>query len=353
MGRVFDAYSLREHLQDQAFNSKEGGDGSGVWLLWTFVKTQVLAVLLGEYFACLIFSAILTTVFALSTGVTGTYTFGVVAVALASAYAIDLVIGKFGHVSGAHVNPAVSLLLYCMHLLHFIWTGGLYLFLRDTILLFTFWFAQFAGWFSGVGIAWYMIGDSSATANLGLPALGAIDGETVGQFRGLFIEVFCVSVYLGVYAFGVVDRRLPERYAGRLMGITLAAITFLSINFTGANFNFLRWLCTYVITGNPTNDDWAIYIFAPLIAVPIVFVAVEIWRRLIEPTPEGKADTMADPQMPPKNKYHSKARIAACLRGAPSYTPRAIKEAADAKRRGMGLPMRSARQPVRRNASSW
>lgn len=346
LGRVFDAFNLREHLKDQAFDSEKG-----VWLLWEFVKTQAIAVLFGEYFACLIFSTIITVLYSFSYGVAVTFPGTMLSIAFGSWFACELVVGKFGHVSGAHLNPAVSLVLYMMHLTHYIFTGGLWLFIRDTTLLFLYWFAQFAGWFSGVGIAWYMIGDSSATANLGLPALGAIDGHAVGQFKAIFIEVFCVAVYLGVYAFGVVDRRLPERYAGRLMGVTLAAITFVAINFTGANFNMLRWLATYAITGRPSSADWGVFIFSPLIAVPIVYVAVELWRRFIERTTEGSADTMAAPPMPPHNKYHAKARIAHCIRGAASYTPKAIKQQAEDNRRSMGLPQRDARRPVRKNAA--
>ena len=348
LGRVFDAFTLREHLKDQSFDSEKG-----VWYLWEFVRTQCLAVFMGEFWACMIFSIIITILFSLSTGVAVAYPGGLLSVALGSWFACQLVIGKFGHISGAHINPAVTTLLYLMHLLHYIFTGGLWLFVRDTVLLLVYWVAQFGGWFAGVGIAHYIINDSAATANLSLPALGSLDGTEVGQFRAMFIEVLCVSIYLGVYAFGVVDRRLPERYAGHLMGVTMAAITFVAINFTGANFNFLRWLCTYAITGRPTSADWGIFIFAPIIAVPIVFVAVEMWRRFIEPTVEGKVDTMADPHLPPKNKYHSKARITHCMRGAPSYTPKVIKEKAEDNRRRMGLPQRTARRPSARRSGNW
>jgi glycerol uptake facilitator-like aquaporin len=348
LGRVFDAFSLREHLKDQSFDSKEGG-----WLLWEFVKTQAIPVVAGEFIASMIFSVIITIAFSFSTGVAVSLPGGLVSVALASWFACQLVIGKLGHVSGAHVNPMVSFLLYLMHLTHYIFTGGLYLFLRDTILLMLYWTGQFGGWFAGVGIAWYMIGDSSATANLSLPALGFVDGDEIGWFKGLFIETFMVAVYLGVYAFGVVDRKMKERYAGHLMGITLAAITLVSVSLTGANFNMLRWLATYAITGRPSAANWGVYIFASWIAVPIVFVAIELWRRFIEPTTVGRVTTMTAPDMPPKNKYHSALRIAACAAGAPYYTPENIKKQAEENRQRTGLVHSSGRAQRRRGRGAW
>ncbi|MHA1679815.1 MAG: aquaporin [Promethearchaeota archaeon] len=349
LGRVFTTWNLKEHLKDQAFDSKE----DQVWLLWEFFKTQAIAVVAGEFIASMIFSVIITLAFSFASGVAVTLPGGLISVALASWFACQLVIGKLGHVSGAHVNPMVSFLLYLMHLTHFVFTGGFYLFLRDTILLFLYWFGQCAGWFAGVGIAWYMVGDSSATGNLGLPGLGTIDGDKVDKFDAFFIETFFTAVYLGVYAFAVVDKRMKERYAGHLMGVTLAGITIVSASLTGANFNMLRWLATYAITGSPTSEAWGVYIFASWAAVPIVFVSVEIWRRFIEPTMEGQVSKMTDPAMPPKNKYHTAARIAHCSAGAPYYTPDSIKKRAEEIRRSTGVINTTGRTQRQRRERGW
>lgn len=347
LGRVYSSFTLNEHLKDQAFDSKEGG----VWLLWEFTKTQALPVLGGEFVASLIFSVIITIAFSLASGVAVPFAGGLVSITLASWFACQLVIGKLGHISGAHVNPMVSAALYLMHLMHFIFTGGLYLFLRDTILLILYWTGQCAGWFAGVGIAWYVISDSAATGNLGLPGPGTIDGDGIGKFPALFLETFACSIYLGVYAFAVVDRRMKENDAAHLMGITLGAITLMSTSLTGANFNMFRWLSTWAITGRPTTQFWGVYIFASWIAVPIVVVAVEIWRRALEPTTEGQVTKMTAPAMPPENKYHTSMRILKCVNGKPSYTPDGIKKKAEEIRRSNGVRPINTRAP--RRGKGW
>ncbi len=332
--KVFDPFEFGEHLKDQAFDSEH----DGTFHIMEFLRTQILAVFLGDFFGSITFAIIVTVAFALGSGVSTTLAGGLVSITLASWFAIHVVVGQFGHVSGAHINPAVSFTLFWMHIFHFVFTGGVWLVVRDFFILITYWTAQIAGWFVGVSIAWYFVRDSAASGTLGIPALGTVDGDKLGTGRAFFIEWVICSIYLGVYAFAVVDRNLKERYAAHLLGITMGAVTIITAGLTGANLNSFRWFTTYIVTGADDNEGWPAFIFPSWAAIPAVLAMVELWRRIIERTTEGKASLQTSPNFPPKNKYHQAKKVDHLMRGGTSYTTKVIKDKFDARRHALGIP---------------
>lgn len=307
-------------LKDQAYDTSVEDGGSFDWL--EFFRTQVLAVAYGEFFSCLLVSIVIAIAFSLGSGVATTAPLTTLGIAVAVGCAYCAVVAAFGHVSGAHTNPMVSCTMFLMHVSHYAWAGGVWLILRDVILLVTQFACQLIGWIVGVSIAWYIINDSSATGNLGLPALGTLDGDTITNGRAFFFEFILVFVYLLVYAFAVVDRKL--KHGSIVLGVTMTAIHLIGIGLTGANLNMWRWLVTYFITGSEDNTFFGGYIFASWVPPLIVLLFVEIWRRSIEPTSDGERHMMSAPEYPPHNKYNQDKKEEQMSSGNKRYVARNI-----------------------------
>lgn len=298
LGRVFDPKSGSEHLKDQAFDSEKG---TVVFDFWVFLRTQLIPVFIFECFACAAFSIVTTSAFAYASGVAVPLAVGLVIVVLANWFGVQLAMGGYGDVTKAHLSPVITTFDYIIHTIHFVPTGGYKLIIRNTLLVLSYYTAQFAGWFVGVGIVWYSIGDSSATDDLGLPKLGSVDGHDVGNFRAFFIETTAVTIYLMIYVFGVVCRRLPYDRAGHLLGITMGAIVIYTYNLTGANIIPLRWLTIFAVTGRPTSAAWGVYIFGPFVPLVFVIPTFLIWKLMVYVKDTDQSWSYY-PEFPPENK---------------------------------------------------
>lgn len=335
-------------FKDQAYDTT-AAKGEGRFHKFEFVRTQVAAAIYGELLASILVSLVTTLAFALASGVTTTQPLTVLGLSIAVGAIYTAVVAAFGHISGAHVNPMVSCTMFLMHVSHYAWAGGIWLVFRDVVLLVTEMTSQFIGWIIGVSIAHRMINDSSATSNLGLPALGSIDGSPISNGTGFFIEVMLFSAYLMVYVFAVVDRKLKN--APVILGATMTAVHLVGAGLTGCNLNMFRWLVTYFITGTPTNAAWGIWIFASFVPPLFIFAIVSIWRYWLEPTIEGKRSMITAPEFPPHNKFHEDVKESQFKIGNKKYIAvNILDSSAGTKAKRHNAPSRKAR--AQRN-STW
>jgi aquaporin Z len=174
--------------------------------------------------------------------------YGLIGVAAAHGLVIGVMVCAFGHVSGGHFNPAVSI--------------GLLVTRRMTPTEFVgYVVAQCAG---GIVAALLLAGLYDAAAkdatHLGATALGA--GTSVGQ--GLVIEAI-LTFFLVVVVFGVaVD---PKGSFNAVAGLPIGFVIFFDIlmggPLTGAAMNPARWIGPALVDGY-WSDGW-IYIVGPLV----------------------------------------------------------------------------------------
>ena len=186
------------------------------------------------------------------------------AIGLAFGITIAAVIYTLGRVSGAHINPAVSIAL---------WATKQFPALDMVVYV----VAQMAGAVLGsvlfvlsAGIDAVTVGGLGATAPFpGITAGQAVLAEAIGTFVLMF-------VIMGV----AVDRRAPEGFAGLVIGLTVAGIITTLGNITGASLNPARSFGPVV--GNMIfggADLWAvfpIYVVGP-VAGAIVAAFLYIW----------------------------------------------------------------------------
>jgi glycerol uptake facilitator protein len=189
------------------------------------------------------------------------------AIGLAFGLIVAVAIYAFGHISGCHINPAVTIALASVG--RFPWSQVVQYII-----------AQFVGAalasFTLVG----MLGTRAATVG-GLGAPGPFPG--VGPFQVLLAEFLGTFILMYVIMGVAVDRRAPAGWAGWIIGMTVAAVIITMGNISGQGINPARTFGPYL--GNTIfggSNLWYIYwayLIGPIAgAVVAAFLYVYISR---------------------------------------------------------------------------
>lgn len=184
-------------------------------------------------------------------------------VALAFGFAWIAALYTFGRVSGGHFNPALTFAMFLDRRIS----------IQDTI---GYWVAQIAGAFSASLIfAWVL--DRFAVAN----SYTYIAEPTVGEFAGFLAEAIFTMVLAA--AFLVLSKsQAHTKYLG--MGITLSALTFIGLRFTGASMNPARSLAPSLVGEDipqfmtTTNGLWLFFV-GPLVGALVGWV---VYKYVVE-----------------------------------------------------------------------
>ena len=184
------------------------------------------------------------------------------AVALAFGIALVAVVAAIGHVSGGHVNPAVTIGQASIG--QFPWAQvPLYI------------AAQLAGALVAALAVWLCFGDPGRDdAALGATALA--DGVSAG--RGLLIEALITFVLVFVVGLVASDPRVPSSQIASIgVGFALAGGVFVGGPLTGGGVNPARALGPMIVAGK--LDDFWIYIVGPLIGGVVAALAAKYALR--------------------------------------------------------------------------
>jgi glycerol uptake facilitator protein len=145
-------------------------------------------------------------------------------VALAHGLALFIIIMIVGKVSGAHVNPAVTISLAAVG--RFPW---------EEVIAYVV--AQFIGAIAGAAAILIVFGKLAATVgHLGAPALAT----NTSIWQGLLIEGLGAGILVLTIIATAVDTRAPAGWAGLAIGLALAAIIMFIGPATGATVNPAR-----------------------------------------------------------------------------------------------------------------
>jgi MIP family channel proteins len=193
--------------------------------------------------------------------------FGSLAVPIAGGLALAIMVASLGHISGAHLNPAVTFGLAVNR--RFPWA-----YVPAYII------AQLGGAIAAALVAWSFYGDTARSdVNLGAtyPAVG------VPVWRALSAEAVVTFVLVLVVVSVATDGRVPAGVAALAIGSALAAAILISGPISGAAVNPVRALGPMIVAGKFT--DWWAYVIAPLIGGILATTAYDrILRRGSAPT---------------------------------------------------------------------
>ena len=171
-------------------------------------------------------------------------------VALAHGLALFIIVMIIGKVSGAHVNPAVTIGLASVG--RFAW--------EDVI---PYVVAQVIGGIIGAACILIIYGQEAAkVGHLGAPSLA--HGTSLVQ--GLFIEGFGTFILVITIIATAVDSRAPAGWAGLAIGMALAAVIMFIGPATGAAVNPARALGPDIVDlFFSVKVDWGAYVVSYLI----------------------------------------------------------------------------------------
>ena len=169
------------------------------------------------------------------------------AVALAFGIALVVIVAAIGHVSGAHVNPAVTLALAVTK--KFSWQYvPIYL------------VAQLVGAILGAIAVWITYGEAAREVAL---LAATIPPDDVGDIRALLAEILVTFILVFVIISVATDERAPAGVAPLAVGFALTCGVFIAGPITGGSLNPVRTLGPMIVAGQFTAV-W-VYIVGPII----------------------------------------------------------------------------------------
>ena len=187
---------------------------------------------------------------------------GLVGVALAFGLTVLTMAFAIGHISGCHLNPAVSLGLV---------VGGRF---KASELL-PYWVAQVLGAIAGAGILYLIASGASGFDLAGGLASNGYDEHSPGGYSLLSCivsEIVMTFMFL-VIILGATDARAPKGFAPIAIGLGLTLIHLISIPVTNTSVNPARSTGPALFVGGWAISQLWLFWVAPLLGAALAGVA--------------------------------------------------------------------------------
>lgn len=198
-------------------------------------------------------------------------TLGVVAIALAFGLAIVAAAYAIGHVSGCHVNPAVSLAVLINGKMSF----------PDFI---GYVIAQIAGAFAGSGLLTFILKNTSLTMGYGSNGYGELSAVGLSMTGAVIVEIVLTFVFV-MTILGVTSSEKTSNIAGIVIGLTLTFVHIIGIPLTGTSVNPARSLAPAVLEGGVALSHVWVFIIAPFVGAALAGL---VFKYVFAPKAEEK-----------------------------------------------------------------
>ncbi|HAY35189.1 MAG TPA: aquaporin Z [Ignavibacteria bacterium] len=190
---------------------------------------------------------------------------GFTGVSLAFGLTVLTIVYSLGHVSGAHLNPAVSIGL---------WIGGRF----STKELFPYVISQILGGIAGAGVLYIIVtGNGSAIGDFAANGYGEHSPGKYNLTAALVTEVVMTFMFL-IVILGATDGRSPAGFAGIAIGLALTLIHLISIPVTNTSVNPARSISQAVFVGGWAIEQLWLFIVAPVIGAALAGIVYKIFK---------------------------------------------------------------------------
>jgi MIP family channel proteins len=236
----------REALDEKEQEQSGGGGLYGSQIDASHILGAAIAELVGTFI--LVFGGTAVAVAAILSRPTAGAAYDSLAVALAFGLALAVVVAALGHVSGAHVNPAVTLGMAAAK--KFPWT-----YVPHYVS------AQLVGALLAALATWVTFGGAGARSEANLAATYPAQG--VGDLQAFIVEVLITFILVFVVMAVATDGRAPAAIAPIAVGFALAVGVFIAGPVTGGSVNPARSLGPMLVAADFTSV-W-LYILGPIV----------------------------------------------------------------------------------------
>jgi aquaporin Z len=176
---------------------------------------------------------------------------GLVGVSLAFGLTVLTIAYSLGHISGAHLNPAVTIGL---------WAGGR-ISGKDIL---PYVFAQVLGGIAAAAVLFVIAtGNGSEIGNFAANGYGEHSPGGYSLIAAIVTEFVMTFMFL-IVILGATDQRAPQGFAGLAIGLALTLIHLISIPVTNTSVNPARSISQALFVG-----DWALAQLWVFILIPV------------------------------------------------------------------------------------
>ncbi|HWZ35303.1 MAG TPA: aquaporin Z [Mucilaginibacter sp.] len=181
---------------------------------------------------------------------------GFAGVALAFGLTVLTMAYALGHVSGAHLNPAVSI---------GVWVSGR----METKLLLPYIIAQVLGGIVAAAVLYCIVtGNGSQIGSFATNGYGEHSPGKYGLGAAFLTETVMTAIFLLVIL-GATDERAPKGFAGIAIGLTLTIIHLVSIPVTNTSVNPARSTSQAIFVGGEALGQLWLFWVAPILGAVI------------------------------------------------------------------------------------
>lgn len=181
---------------------------------------------------------------------------GLVGVSLAFGLTVLTIAYSLGHISGAHLNPAVSVGL---------WMGGRF----SAKELLPYIGAQILGAIAGAGVLYIIAtGNGSDIGGFASNGYGEYSPGGYSMIAALVTEFVMTFMFL-IIILGATDKKAPAAFAGLAIGLGLTLIHLISIPVTNTSVNPARSISQAIFVGGPALEQLWLFIVVPIVAAAV------------------------------------------------------------------------------------
>ncbi|MEA3476622.1 MAG: aquaporin Z [Bacteroidota bacterium] len=188
---------------------------------------------------------------------------GFVGVSLAFGLTVLTIVYALGHISGAHLNPAVSVGL---------WMSGRF----NAKELLPYIIAQVLGGIAAAAVLYVIVtGNGSEIGSFAANGYGDHSPGGYGLVAALVCEVVMTFMFL-LIIIGATDERAPKGFAGLAIGLSLTLIHLISIPVTNTSVNPARSISQAVFVGDWALSQLWLFILAPIVGAALAGIVYKL-----------------------------------------------------------------------------
>ena len=190
---------------------------------------------------------------------------GFAGVSLAFGLTVLTIVYALGHVSGAHLNPAVSIGL---------WVGGRF----EAKEVLPYVISQILGGLAGAGILYIIVtGNGSPIGSFAANGYGEHSPGGYNLMSAFVTETVMTFMFLLVIL-GSIDKKAPAGFAGISIGLCLTLIHLISIPVTNTSVNPARSISQALFVGGWAVEQLWLFILAPIIGAALAGIVYKAFE---------------------------------------------------------------------------